>query len=77
MRTKLLYPLYSFFQRNDAAFYVSLLLFDKNEDVSKELAALHDTRVILVKPGREFRNQNNPCIMQCSKFFTHIFIFIK
>lgn len=49
-------------QRTDLSIHVkggrregSLLLFDKNEDVSKELAALHDTRVILVKPGKEFR----------------------
>jgi hypothetical protein len=27
MRTKLLYPLYSFFQRNDAAFYVRKYFF--------------------------------------------------
>lgn len=45
-------------QRTDLSIHVkggrregSLLLFDKSEDVSKELAALHDTRVILVKPG--------------------------
>ncbi|MFE7084424.1 hypothetical protein, partial [Priestia megaterium] len=49
-------------QRTDLSIHVkggrregSLLLFDKNEIVRNELAALHDTRVILVKPGKEFR----------------------
>lgn len=58
----------------------SLLLFDTNEDLLKELTVRHDKSIILVIPGKEFRRVRNGVFEinpRSEKDYTSLFALLK